>query len=133
MKNKKTYSVKVKKMFEPYKFWEEAKKKEMKPLIDFCQSQHDRIKELEDRVRQLEQPSILEPPVDKYEGRSSTLKEQEKVEYRVEAHAYSLVSGGKIEGIAAKKFMERRGLSKEDVKTMAYAYEKKLKKNADSP
>lgn len=126
---KSELSYKMKKLLEPCKHWTDLYKKQFMPVVEYATGLEKQLKACEQELRQIRQVSLLDPPADKYQGRSSTLPEQEKTEYNIEHHAFLIVSQGNLNSVAGRTFMQRRNLSEQDVKTMARSYEKKLKKD----
>lgn len=124
-------SVKTRKILDSlgYKFWSKTQKDKFGPVLSRIEQLENDLKACEQQLRELRQVSLLDPPVDKYQGRSSTLPEPEKTEYDIEHHAYLIVSQGNLDTTTGKRFMERRNLTEDQVKSMALAYEKKVKKD----
>lgn len=110
----KPVPTKIKKLFECVRHFGENQKKIMKPIWEWCVDAHYRIKELEQRVRELEQPDLLAPPPDKYEGRSTTLKFDEPVEYCLATHCAQLLKEHGLEHKFTQNFIVRKNLTTEE-------------------
>ena len=124
---KEELSYKIKKLLEPCKYWGKEHKTAFLPVVEYASGLEVKVRKLEQELREIRQKMLLEPEVDRFNGRSSTLPDEEKVEYSLDKHCYTLVSSGHLESEASLRLMKYRRMTEEDVKTRALIYEKSLK------
>jgi len=109
------YCAKITKLLQPMRFWGEEQKKLVRPLSMLAQTQHDKIKKLENEIWEFKQATLLDPVPDRYNGRASTLNiDDSPVHYSLAERCQSMYNKFGIESEQSIQFMALKGLSSDE-------------------